>query len=162
MMDEGISFTLEGFQELNAKLESLKKSVQGQIRTNALRAGAEVIFNSIYSATPQKSGRTAGGLKVQIQNKPGGASATIFFDQSWPWTALFLEKGTLNQRNMFGEKIKSAEARRRRKSLFSAGSSEQRMAPHPFMARAFANAAPAALMAMQAQLRAGIEAAATK
>jgi HK97 gp10 family phage protein len=161
-MDDGITLELEGVQELNARLESLKNSVQREVRSDALRAGAEVVFNSIHSATPRKTGRTAAQLKVRIENKKAGSTATIFFDQSWPWTALFLEKGTQNYRNFFGEKIKASEARRRRKAIFSAGSSEQRLAPRPFMAKAFAAAAPAALAVMTARLRAGIEAAARK
>jgi HK97 gp10 family phage protein len=163
-MDEGVSLQLEGFEEFKAKLESLKQAVQGRIRHNALQAGAEVVFYNILRETPRKTGRTAGELKVQIQNKKDGGVATIFFDQEWPWTALFLEKGTKQNFNIFGQKIKSAQARLKRKRLISAGSTEWRIDPekHKFMARAFAAAAPAALAAMSAQLRVDIEAAATK
>ena len=163
-MDEGVTLQLEGFQEFNSKLESLKAAVAGRIRNNALRAGAEVVFAEIFAATPHKSGRTAGELQWKITSNAGGAMATIFFDESWPWTALFLEKGTKQNRNMFGEKIKSAVARRRKRNIINIGSTEWRIDPekHKFMGRAFQAAKPAALAAMLARLSADLDSAATK
>ena len=163
-MDEGVSFTLDGFDEFNAKLDSLKAAVAGRIRMKALRAGAEIIFNAIQAACPHVSGRTASELRWEPFRKSGGNGITIYYNQHWPWTALFLEKGTKQHRNFFGQKISSAEARKRKRWIVSAGSSEWRVDPsqHAFMGKAFAASAPAALAAMAAQLRADIESAASK
>ena len=157
--EEGVTLTTEGFDEFQAKLEKLKSSVRGPLRDESLRAGAAIVYGAIQDAAPRgKTGRLKSDLKWQQK----GNTITVFYNESWPWEALFLEKGTKQNRDWRGEKITSAQARKNRKRILNIGSSEWHVDPekHAFMVKAFLSVEHSALTIMANTLRAGIESAA--
>jgi HK97 gp10 family phage protein len=157
----GVTITIEGAGEIAAKLKELPRKVEKQFSYNALHEAADIVENEIRGATPRKTGRTGSALTTVISTKKSGATARIFFDQEWPWTALFLENGTLNHFGIFGQRVTANKAHyNRKKRLFTAGSNTERMKATHFISNAFRASIQSALQAMIARLKVDIEMAA--
>ena len=160
MSDEGISIQCDSatFDDFKIKLDNLKRNVAGPLKAKALRAGAAVVFGAIQDAAPRKTGR----LKADLQWKPTKNGVVIFFNQAWPWTAMFMERGTKNHFDWKGTRISADRARRKRQYILNVGSESWHVDPakHAFMMKAFKAAAPAAMKVMYTTLATGIEAAA--
>ena len=145
---------ITGLDETAAALRALPNKIQNRAMKKALQAGAQITLNAAISKVPRKTGKTAACITVKTTGSGHKLLVSVMCDQDWPFVGRFLEGGTLNHFGTFGGRILAAKAKYNRKTrLFTSGSTEQRMAPHPWMRPAFEMTANAAMQVILDSLK---------
>jgi HK97 gp10 family phage protein len=153
-----VRIEIEGAREIAEKLRALPAKIEKRIMVKALRAGAQEIQAAAMGAAPVKTGALAAGIHIETSTRGGKVTVSVSTGDD-QYYAIMLEKGTQNHFGMLGGRLTAQEAyRRKKKSLFSAGSTTERMKPHPFMGPAFDQSAEQAVTTAAEILKEEIEA----
>lgn len=103
MATDTVSVKIEGLQTIDAALRELSEAVRGEILTDALLAGGEVLKDATAQRIHGRTGRTAADLRVVVTLEAAALAGTAEVGARAPikgdptargWILNFLERGT--------------------------------------------------------------------
>jgi HK97 gp10 family phage protein len=144
----GFSVKLEGFKELDAKLDALGGKLATNVVRDGLRAGGEVIQAAIRDLAPVRPdlpsgtalppGALAHDIELHIGEEDGKPAAIIYPGTETAWAAKFVEYG---HRMVSGGYSKALASGRHR----GPGRAIGNVSAHPFIRPGFETSANAAI-----------------